>query len=85
MRLVALIALALFPVTAHAQTTTTYTYDALGRLLKVESPVAGNTTYTYDAANNRTSVVKTAPAVTPPTGKKVIVLPLLGFVVIPID
>lgn len=48
---------------ANAQETTTYTYDALGRLTKVErSGGASNgvtTTYAYDKANNRANVTTT--------------------------
>jgi YD repeat-containing protein len=43
---------------AHADT---YTYDALGRLKTVTYADGKVTTYTYDAADNRTSVVTTAP------------------------
>jgi YD repeat-containing protein len=37
----------------HAATTTTYTYDALGRLTFVTDPVNGNRDYDYDKAGNR--------------------------------
>ncbi len=40
-----------------AQTTETYEYDALGRLVKVDESASGDTAqYTYDAAGNRTQV-----------------------------
>lgn len=38
-----------------------YTYDALGRLTKVEDPQNGNVDYKYDAAGNRTNVTRGAP------------------------
>lgn len=34
-----------------------YTYDALGRVIKVEDNLNTNRNYTYDAAGNRTKVV----------------------------
>ena len=51
--------------------TTTYTYDALGRLIQVNGSANGSAvTYTYDAAGNRTQTTSksesTAPSV--PTG-----------------
>jgi hypothetical protein len=51
---------------AAAATTTTYTYDALGRLQsQTDSTVNGQavTTYQYDTAGNRTTVSITAPPV----------------------
>jgi chitodextrinase len=50
---------------------TTYTYDALGRLIQVDGSSSGSVvTYTYDAAGNRTQTTSksesTAPS--PPTG-----------------
>lgn len=47
-------------VMAHAAETITYTYDAMGRLIKVENSGSANNTkkryYCYDAAGNRTIV-----------------------------
>jgi len=50
---------------AHASETITYTYDARGRLVKVERTGTVNNNvkseYEYDKANNRTSVKVTSP------------------------
>jgi hypothetical protein len=66
---VAMIAAA--PALAIASETITYTYDAKGRLVKVER--SGNvnngvtTNYTHDKANNRTNVTTTgSPNSSPP-------------------
>jgi YD repeat-containing protein len=40
--------------------TTTYKYDALGRVIEVLYPDGSKITYTYDAAGNRTQVARTA-------------------------
>jgi hypothetical protein len=68
---------------AWAIDTINYTYDALGRLSTatyIGGPRDGQTvTYTYDAAGNRTQVVAT-----PASSYPVVVLPLLGFLVIPL-
>ena len=45
---------------------TVYTYDALGRLVKVVRPDGVETNYTLDAAGNRTQVTEGAPAPPPP-------------------
>ncbi len=79
-----LIALAVFgalasPALATAAETQTYTYDALGRLTKVETTGGRVTQYTYDAANNRTQVTSTGGS-----SGKVVVLPLLGGLVLPL-
>ena len=83
MKIASMIALGLLSaVSAHAQETTTYKYDARGRLTEVKQqggPASGTvTTYSHDAADNRTNVTVTT------TGMKVIVVPLNGFTVIPI-
>lgn len=64
---------------AMAAETQTYTYDALGRLTKVETTSGRVTQYTYDAANNRTQVTSTGGS-----SGKVVVLPLLGGLVLPL-
>jgi YD repeat-containing protein len=53
---------------ANAQTTTSFTYDALGRLIQTGGPT-NNTAYSYDAAGNRTIVtsVNTSSANQPPS------------------
>ena len=71
----------LSPLVANAESTTTYQYDALGRLVTATYSNGSVITYSYDAAGNRTQVVitaGTAPAV------KVVVLPLLGGLVVPV-
>jgi hypothetical protein len=56
---------------AHASETITYTYDAKGRLVKVERAGTVNNgvkaEYTHDKANNRTNVtVSGSPNAPPP-------------------
>ena len=55
---------------AHAGETITYTYDAKGRLVKVERSGTVNngvtTTYSHDKANNRTNLTTTGSANPPP-------------------
>jgi hypothetical protein len=67
---------------ANAASATTYTYDALGRLIGATTTGTVNNgvqmSTTYDAADNRTTFQVTgAPA-------KVVVVPLNGLTVIPI-
>jgi hypothetical protein len=68
------------PSLAAAAETMTYTYDALGRLTKVVSTNGRVTEYTYDAAGNRTQVTSTGGTNT----VRVVVLPLLGGLVVPL-
>lgn len=77
-----------FASPAIAQETTTYSYDALGRL-RTTSTTGGPNTGTvnqtdFDRAGNRTNYTTTGATGTPSTGTKVIVVPLNGFTVIPI-
>lgn len=89
----------LFPsVAAVAQETTTYTYDALGRVRTVTrsgGPASGaSATYSYDPASNRTNVTVTGTAAgngsdpnggaSTPSRAGIVVVPLNGFTVIPI-
>lgn len=73
---------------AAAQETTTYTYDALGRLQEsqiTQGPNTGtDTKIEYDSAGNRKNYVVTGATGTPSSGTKVIVVPLNGFTVIPL-
>lgn len=60
---------ALLVVSAASGEPITYSYDALGRLIKVERPGSAATVrseYTYDAAGNRTHVLVTDAAPPPP-------------------
>ena len=85
------------PVAALAQETTTYTYDALGRVTQVDQQGGRNdnthASYQYDAAGNRSRVTVTCP---PGTGApnacagfqaaagRFVVVPLNGYSLIPI-
>lgn len=82
-RIIAAAALALLPaVAAHAGETTTYTYDAKGRLTNVAhsgGPNDGaNSAYKFDAADNRTSVALTGYHL------PIVVVPLNGLTLIPL-
>ena len=74
---------------AFAQSSATYTYDALGRLL-TSSNTTGSTTYTYDNAGNRTAVVSCvsscnhAPVANPDGSPTPINVAYGGSVVIPV-
>jgi YD repeat-containing protein len=84
---------------AHAQETTTYTYDALGRVTGVVrsgGPANGtNTTYAYDPASNRTNVtVNNSPNGTPSSdggngatvqNARYVIVPLNGYTLIRIS
>jgi YD repeat-containing protein len=76
---------------ASANETTTYTYDALGRL--TNSATTGtvnsgmNVSTVFDAAGNRTNYTVTGSTNTPPSSGSggVIVLPLNGYTIIPLQ
>lgn len=63
LRLICFAIVASFSTVAFATETITYTYDELGRLIKVvHSGTVNNgeqVTYTYDPADNRTNVTTT--------------------------
>lgn len=62
-RLAAVMAAVAIPATAFCSETITYTYDAKGRLVKVERSGSVNngvqTTYSHDKADNRVNVKTT--------------------------
>jgi len=68
---------------ALAQEQVKIEYDALGRLTKVtheSGPNSGTVSgYTYDPASNRTNVTVTGAR------KRVVVVPLNGFTIIPLN
>jgi YD repeat-containing protein len=77
---------AIFTISASASwgaETTLYKYDARGRLVQAEAQDAASattvTTYNYDAADNRIQVIVQKPV------RAVVVVPLNGFTVIPIN
>lgn len=73
---------------ALATETTTYTYDALGRLTGAASTGSVNnglnTSIQYDPAGNRTNYTVTGSANNSPPAAAVIVVPLAGYTIIPI-
>lgn len=85
-----------FADVASAQETTTYTYDALGRVISVYrsgGPINGTaSSYTYDAASNRTNVTVSGSPNGSGNGSggasvqttTYVVLPISGFTVIAI-
>jgi len=83
MRWVIFLLLAISGNAAHAASTTTYSYDALGRLVQASTTGTVNDgvqmSTTYDAADNRTTYQVTGS--TP----KVVVVPLNGLTVIPFE
>ncbi len=77
---------AMLPMSAaHAEETVTYTYDALGRLVKVaksSGPASGvEMTYAYDQVGNRTNVTVTGTS-RPAPGPRYVVVPLNGYTLI---
>jgi hypothetical protein len=82
MRLFALIAAMCDASSSIASSTTTYTYDALGRLTNSSTTGTINNgaamATSYDPADNRTAYVVTGSV------SKVVVVPINGLTVIPI-
>lgn len=70
---------------SDAQTTTTYDYDALGRLKSAVSSNGVSTAYSYDPGGNRTSAQAVGGAPSSEQGCRVVVVPLSGFTVIPTE
>lgn len=62
-----LLAFCLFVPPAHAGSIT-YSYDVLGRLVRVTYPNGAIVQYAYDANGNRTSYIVTGSPNVPPTG-----------------
>ena len=63
---------------AHAQETTTYQYDALGRLVQASASrgsSSATSSYTLDAAGNRTNVAVVASGTPTPGASCVITIP----------
>lgn len=64
-----------------------YRYDALGRLVAVETATGAKARYDYDPAGNRTAVQVSGNGSVPLPGGRggvVVVLPLLGGLVVPV-
>lgn len=76
---VALLAVPLLSASAQSQETIEYTYDALGRLIEADHGTGGDVTYDYDEADNRTSVTVNGGSA------EIVVVPLNGFTVIPLE
>ena len=60
---------------------TTYAYDALGRLVQVTTSTGVSVTYSYDAAGNRIQVVSAGGS---GGTVNIVVVPLLGGLIIPL-
>jgi YD repeat-containing protein len=78
----------LLAASASATETTTYTYDALGRLIQSKSTGTVNnglqTDTVFDPAGNRANQTVTGSVNNSPPVRGVIVLPLNGYTVIPL-
>lgn len=76
-------------VPARAAETTTYTYDALGRLIQSKSMGTVNnglqTDTAFDPAGNRSNQTVTGSVNNSPPVRAVIVLPLNGYTIIPLS
>ena len=85
----AAIALTFTVYNAVASEATTYTYDALGRVAAAASSGSVNDglnlSYTYDPAGNRLTYTVSGSANNGAPERIVVVVPLAGFKVIPIN
>jgi uncharacterized protein involved in exopolysaccharide biosynthesis len=76
-------------VPASATETTTYTYDALGRLTQSKSTGSVNnglqTDTVFDPAGNRSNQTVSGSVNNSPPVRGVIVLPLNGYTIIPLS
>lgn len=93
---IALMAFSISGFSVKAAETSTYKYDALGRLIETKTTDGPNnntnTNVEYDKASNRTNYRVTGSTDTsppqnppPPSALKVIVLPINGYTIIPIN
>jgi len=78
-------AMGLYAFEASASGTITYSYDALGRLVTMDMPASVQSTYKYDDAGNRYEQKVTGSPNPPPPPQAVVVVPLNGFTIIPIE
>lgn len=80
--MIAVVVYATVPASVKAASTTTYTYDALGRLVNASTAGTVNNgaqvNTTYDQADNRVTYEVTGST------SKVVVVPINGMTVIPI-
>ena len=88
-KIVVLAAVTIMASPSLAAETTTYTYDALGRLIQSKSTGTVNnglqTDTTFDAAGNRSNQTVTGSVNNSPPVRAVIVLPLNGYTIIPLS
>nr|WP_295238480.1 RHS repeat domain-containing protein [uncultured Brevundimonas sp.] len=73
------------PTISAAQTVERFDYDALGRLIRVQTPTS-TTVYSYDAAGNRSVVSVTSSSLPSAAKRRVVVVPSgAGFMIIPLN
>ena len=88
-KIVTLAAMTMTASNAQATETTTYTYDALGRLIQSKSLGTVNnglqTDTAFDPAGNRSNQTVTGSVNNSPPVRAVIVLPLNGYTIIPLS
>ena len=85
-RLLAILVVVVTCMVTASASTVSYTYDDKGRLWKVSYASGEVIEYTYDAAGNRVAKKVTGAANTGPSAASggVVVLPISGFIVLPI-